>query len=807
MIGVRRLKAVGIVLGAATLITCTHVWGEPGRDKSKDVVPSETTRSSAKADADFARDMAVSRFSDKTLVTYQSDKGAPVQFALLLRPKLDAAPRPMDVLALISDSAGMAQGPLQAAQKITESLSRNLGADDRLAVWTISTKATDKSNGFKTGDELKEVFKNMAQEEYPSGAVDLKKGLADAVASFQPDPSRQRLILFIGDGKSLANPLDDNDRAALCDQMVRTEIAFFAIPLGTDMDAANLHGLVSGTGGTVVRTLKTDKAENVVLRLKDAFAEPILYPTAFQLPAGATDVLPSRLPPLRGDASTLVLGKLPAGAVKFDYSVSGKVSGQDKKVDASEAMPEPDVDNFFLVNIAGQWQAAKDRPALLPADRALASAATQHELAREDLLAQAYWALEEDQIDPAFKLFQQAQRLDPHCVEAAAGIDIVAQIRDGKLTKEQLFQQVKEHEKKAGVKDRPARQGRLDRADNGVLVAMAEPRPDPRRIDAPQPLNPNAPPDILANERARQEVANQQATQVVHEAIRRANNKVLVQPAEAIAELKQTLDDVRNNPDLSERVRVELVDGLERTSQTIDRTGRRVQAEQELAQQAAAEAAAKAAAGAHDQLVHLQTRERMRQFADLMHLAREESAYLQAQSIAEDLTAQGQPVPVAVTAGYQVGLVGYNLRELRRLRTLRSEALAGHAAVGRGIGRAVPGRAANPLPRLGLHQDGDQAALRRLRLAVRQLGRFLEIPPGCQAVRHHDVRRAGGHRPGAGIPEEAERPHRLRIARADHAGQGAGRAADAAGHPVDGQRGRVRRRPAGQGPRAEDRGR
>ncbi len=323
------------------------------------------------------------------------------------------------------------------------------------------------------------------------------------------------------------------------------------------MDAANLHGLVSGTGGTVVRTLTTDKPENVVLRLKDAFAEPILYPTAFQPPAGATDVLPTRLPPLRGDAPTLVLGKLPAGATKFDYSVSGKVSGQDKRVDASEPMPEPDVDNFFLVNIAGQWQAAKDRPALLPADRALASADTQLELAREDLLAQAYWALEEDQIDPAFKLFQQAQRLDPHCVEAAAGIDIVAQIRDGKLTKEQLFQQVKRHEKKAGVKDRPVRQGRLDRRRPGRAGghgrAAAKIR---RKVDAP--------PDILANERARIAVADQQATQVVEEAIRRANNKVLVRPAEAIADLKQALDDVRNNPDLGEKTRVDLVDRLER---------------------------------------------------------------------------------------------------------------------------------------------------------------------------------------------------------------------------------------------------
>ena len=121
MIGVRRLKAVGIVLGVTTLITCTHVWGEPGRDKSKDLAPTRRrrTRRRPRRTRTSPHDLAVSRFTDKTLATYQADKGAPVQWALLLRPKLDAAPRPMDVLALISDSAGMAQGPLQAAQKIS----------------------------------------------------------------------------------------------------------------------------------------------------------------------------------------------------------------------------------------------------------------------------------------------------------------------------------------------------------------------------------------------------------------------------------------------------------------------------------------------------------------------------------------------------------------------------------------------------------------------------------------------------------------------------------------------------------------
>ena len=361
-----------------------------------------------------------------------------------------------------------------------------------------------------------------------------------------------------------------------------------------------------------------------------------------------------------------MLGKLPAGSTKFDYSVSGKAGGQDRRFTASEAVPTPDNANYFLVNVAGQWQSAKDRPALLPADRTLASAATQLDLAREDLLAKAYWALQEEQVDASFKLFQQTLKLDPHSVEAEAGLDIVAKIRDGKLTKEQLFQELKQHEHKPGAKAPADRQGKADGGDQGVLVAMANPlRLDPRTVDAPN--------DPLAVNKARIEVANQQARLLVDQAIRQAEARVLARPADAIADLKQTLDDVRSNPDITDAMRVQLVDRLQRASQSVDRTARLVLADQERNQQAAADAAARVQADTAEHLTQLQTRERMRTFADLMHLAREESAYLQAQSIAEDLTAQGHVVPPSVVAGYVSGLRGFNLRENQRLRQLRNE--------------------------------------------------------------------------------------------------------------------------------------
>ncbi len=678
MIAVRRLQAVATVLGFAAVLTCTHVWGEPGRDKSDAVVkPADAPLPSNKADEAFAQDSASSRFSDHTLFTYQADKGGPLLAALKLQPKIEAAPRPLDVLVLIEDAASMAQGPMVAAGKTSEALAGSLGADDRMALWTISNKATDLSRGFKPGDQLKDAFKDLAKD-YPSGAVDLKKGLTNVLDSFQDDPARQRVILFFGDGKSLANPLDENERGALCDSMAGREIAFFAVPMGTHGDPANLHGFVSGTGGAVVRYFAGSRPEDVAKRLKDAFAQPILYPTAFQTPAGAGDVLPTRLPPLRGDTPTLVLCKLAPGVAKYDYGVTGKAGGRDVRFTASEAVPAPEPDNFFLVNVAAQWREQKDRPAILAADRALAFAAEQHELAREDLLAKAYWALDDDQLAPAAKLFKQASELDPGCQEARAGLDMVEQIRDGKLSKEQLFQQLKREHKTKG-KDQTFR----DDADRATLLKGLIARNDLAKLEIvkaaaqPAPGDNLAPPgggnDILKNAEARQAVADQQATQMVDEAIRRANRKVLVKPAEAIQDLKQTLDDIRNNPDVDEKTRVSLVNTLQGASQTVDRTGRRVQAEQEQGQAAAAAAASRSINLAQDELVQRQTRERMRQFADLMHLAREESAYLQAESIREDLVAQGQPVPVSVTAGYQVALVGYNLRALNDLKRQRQE--------------------------------------------------------------------------------------------------------------------------------------
>jgi len=422
---------------------------------------------------------------------------------------------------MIDTSASKAAGYFAAAQKLAEMLVVKMGDKDRLALWTANIDVHDLSRGFKNKGELSDAV-NALSKEYPSGAVNLKKCVGTAVEKFaEGGNSRQRVIVFFGDGQSTAGPLDGNARAALASELVKREIAFFAVPLGNRFDSSNLHGLVGATGGKVVRVEEKDKAEDTVARLKTAVAVPILYPQSVQLPAEMTDATPTKLPPLRGDAPTLVVGKLTKIGTTFDYTVVGTVAGKEVRVATSLPMPPAEVENFFLVNIANQWREHKDRPALLQADRTLAFAYDQNQMAGSKLIADADWAMEEKKYEHAYRLYQQALKVDPHNGEAKAGVNLVEQLRDGKVTPEQLRENIKPRDGENVVrivKDMKARgkdikgekdqvHVRFEKVNRADVLLGQEDGKQP--VLAPEIKEEKR--DILKEQEARQAVADQQA--------------------------------------------------------------------------------------------------------------------------------------------------------------------------------------------------------------------------------------------------------------------------------------------------------
>ncbi len=664
------IGAAGI-LGLGAIIASTKVLGEAGKGKKEQDIRSTGLIQPIHQDRQFEMKFSECRFTGHPLVTYKTQKDE-TYFALQLQPKLQANARmPRDILLLVDSSASQAAAPLEISRKVAALFADNLQADDRLSIMTISNDSKQISRGFRKKEDAIASVKELAKE-YASGGTNLKKGISDAVSSFESIAGRQRVLVFMGDGMSIAGPIDGADRAGLCKEMIGKEVVFFPVPIGSRMDPANLHGLASGTGGICMRMLPGDWVEDLHKRLQSAIEVPVLYSATLQLPKEVSEVYPSKLPPLRSDTPTLVVGKIEAGKT-LEYKLEGKQLGKEVSLSVSEAIPVSEPENYFLLQVVQQWKNVKDTPALIQADRALAFAAEQNQVAVSDLKDKAQWALREDKFDAASRLFNQALEIDPQDGEAKNGSKMVQKLRDGKLTLEQIRKEVQPTKGETIV--RIGAQGKKIRVPV-AQVPVEKDAPEKPVLPVPAPNGPVAginEGDILKETAARRAVADQQATQTVDEIIRNANRLVTRDPDGAYEMLKRILDTTQTNPDLSPKGQSNLVGRIERALQGVKREGRRVKSDQDERLQLLANADARSAQT--KMVVNQQERisERMRVYHNLMNQARELEASKQANTIRQDMVNLGLPVPQAVNAAYTVGQRGFYLREMRDLQRLRDD--------------------------------------------------------------------------------------------------------------------------------------
>jgi tetratricopeptide (TPR) repeat protein len=676
MFAVRRLTALGTILSLAALIAVSHVWGEPQGDADrhkKDLTGSTPPVPAPDGKIDLAGPARPSRFAERPLVLYQTQKGETL-FAYSVKPRLAPVPAlPTDYIVVVDTSASKARGPLDTARALVGALRKAADKDDRIALWTINTSARDLSDGLKKVADLDQPLQTLAKE-VPLGAVNLKEGLEKITTSLPGGVDRRRAIVYLGDGQGIAGPLDANDRAGLCDRMIKNQVGFFSVPVGKNFDPANLHGLATGTGGKVVRFSEDDnpldRDGNLIKwtsELKSAIAAPVLYPANYTPSDGVAEAFPTKLPPLRGDVPTLLVGRLDK-ADHVGLVINGKVGENEIKVELNEKITEPEIENYFLVGMFNQWRTEKDRPAMIPADRALGFAYERNRLACADLLAKASLALERKNLDGAHRLYTQVLDIDPNAEDAKDGVKLVDDLRDGKVKLDDLVDALR-NKKKPIIRIKGNQIVRLEEGEEAQGGKAPPPAPD-----KPPELAPPVPPgDPLAELRARQAVADHQMQQIVDEAIRQARRLVESDPDGAREFLKRTIEGLRANPDVSARARASLGERMERALQNVDLRGTAVRRMQSEDLSARAAAANRRDVLAQQKLVQDQIREQMRVFHNLMDQARLEEAYRQAHAIRVALINQGLPVPNAVTAAYHVGLAGFHLREERELVRLREE--------------------------------------------------------------------------------------------------------------------------------------
>jgi tetratricopeptide (TPR) repeat protein len=672
MTALHRFLVFGALVGLVAWIS-TPTQGEPTPGKTRleaSVKPIVPTQPTAQA-KDFEAELAASKFAAQPVHVYEPVAG-PLVVGMQIKPQLPAAPtRPRDYLILVSTSAAQAGAGWIGSNQIADAIVKTANDGDRIAIWTVGDKTeavvefVDAKADAKT---LEAGLKRLAQL-YPSGTTDLKTALDKAASAFSAEAQRQRIVLLLGDGQSTQNPLTHDDRAKISDAMVQRQVAFFAVPLGIQLDSDNLHGFATGTGGAVLRTRVNDeKLVDALKRYQEAFAAPILYDAKLQLPAEIIESYPQRLPPMRGDTPTLIVGRMHK-AKSIQYTVTGTVSGLNAPTTTTAAIevPEPDLDNFFLIRMADQWAKAKARPALLRGDRALTLAYNQTKVEHLALLLGAQLAMERNELDGATRLFGEAKKMSPRDPEAAAGLKVVARLKDGTLTRDALRNQLK----RARVADVVKKEdGEVTITKTNFAALAQEPVPPP--VEA-APL-----PDQLQQQRDRVLLEEQRTTQLVEEAMRDARRELVLDPDGAVEMLRNTLVRVEDNLEIGDRVRDTLSARLQTALREASAQGRLIKLRQEQENRILASVRERQERDAERRTFEDRQIQQFRRFKDAMARARFEEQtknelLVQMIALENEARLKGVRPPVVVKVMYDQTQAQFNLQRAHDLRRLREE--------------------------------------------------------------------------------------------------------------------------------------
>jgi len=665
----KHLRMLPVVLGViATLAAVGTAMLDDSRSRLGTGASSDPNRPDGKR---VTEELAVSKFNKLPALTYQMRDGE-VLFAWQIKPTVEPTPlQPRDLLVLVDTSASQGGQPLQQARRILSSLASALTPNDRINIWTINTPAATKSltKNFLAANapEVQQAAAALTEVEYGSGATDLKTGLNKSLATLVPDRGRQQIVLLLGDGESSFNPVSEDDRFAIGNSMEAKDVFFFAVPLGLKVNPQNLHGLAALTGGAVVRV--EEDLDNPVKRgefinkLTSAFAVPVVKVEKSKFGDEVAEVFPTRLPPLRADKSTLVMGKLAkAAATTLSLTVKGTVANRATTLNFSQLLPAPQLDHYFLNLMVDQWRSAphKEAPAMLQSDRALALASTQVKLYRDEFLTQAIWAVKKHRWEDATKLYIAAQKIDPADHEAGAGLLMIENLKSGKITMADI-------EKKIGT-DAMGLQ-----VDKGGIAQKV------MNINKQDPMQPAAgaiPPggnDLLADAAAKIRIEEQRYKVLTEATIRGARRLLKSDPDAAYQDLKRQREEILNYEGIGNGVRTQLSSDLEAVMREIFVKGAEVkrQAEAEREQISKTRQRLNEFDRAQDDQARLKNR--IDSFRQLMQQARFDLAYQESQLMIQERVSKGLSVPVAASASYTIGQQATQLREWKELVRIRED--------------------------------------------------------------------------------------------------------------------------------------
>ncbi len=276
-------------------------------------------------------------------------------FALSMKPAAtapDGAAR--DIVVLFNTSASQ-QGDYRVKSLDTlKGFLAGLGAGDRVRLVAVDVNAIALTKTFvaPNSSEMAEAIKEL-DARVPLGATDMEKAVEAVLGSFMGESKNPRAAVYIGDGRSAANLLGTETFEKLASQLADARIAVSSYAIGSRVYFPLIGALAAQTGGTVIGDSETLAAPDAGRLLSGAADASVLWPTAVAWPASVTEVFPKRLPPMRSDRETVVLGTF-KGKEPLNVQVSADGVAGPQKLAFSVTPSASDDGNSYLAMLIDQ---------------------------------------------------------------------------------------------------------------------------------------------------------------------------------------------------------------------------------------------------------------------------------------------------------------------------------------------------------------------------------------------------------------------------------------------------------------------
>jgi hypothetical protein len=283
--------------------------------------------------------------------TYTKD-GA-TYFALSLQPAADAAApaESRDIVVLFDTSASQTGEYRDKALAVLQNFLSALGPKDRVHLMSVDINAVPMTKSFvgAKSEEMQTALANLVKR-VPLGSTDMSEAYQAAVESFSDQSAAARATIYIGDGVNNAGAMGDELRksaAALAD--ARASTSSFAV--GPQINGTLLAAVANQTGGMFIADAENYSAKDAGMHLGRAVQQPVIWVESAELPKMMTEVYPQRIPPLRADRETIVIGKGNDIAEELTIKVAGQSAGTPVEVSWQVPAAKENDENAYLVSL------------------------------------------------------------------------------------------------------------------------------------------------------------------------------------------------------------------------------------------------------------------------------------------------------------------------------------------------------------------------------------------------------------------------------------------------------------------------